>query len=852
MTEAAKRVTGSIGRAFYIRNLSPGLSVTRSMEGWAKDLKFGIKLLLRDKGFTVTAVLTLAVALGANLAVFSIVRSVLQKPLPFPDSHRVMAIHNSYPNAGVIRTDSAVPDYFDRKREVPSFEELAIYRFQGLTVGEPGATRRVRAMRATPSLLQLLRAAPARGRVFLEEEGEIGNEAKAILTYALWQELYGGTDDVVAREIRVNGTPHEIVGVLPERFLFLSPEVRLLIPAVFTEEDKSDDSRHSNNWEMIGRLAPGATLEQAQSQIDALNAVNLERFPAMREIVINAGFHTTAVPLQEDVVRDLRGTLQLLWGGVAAVLLIAVVNVANLVLVRSQTRLKELAIRSSIGAGRLRIARQLVTEMFLLTLAGASVGIAIGLALIRGLHSFGIDELPRGTEIRLDLVSLAIAVAAAFVVGALLALIPVARMFRMNLSDIVHQEGRTSTGGRGAALLRKTLVVAQVAFALVLLIGAGLLFASFRRVLAIDPGFRPESVVTAAVSLPPTRYAEEADMLAFHERALAGIRSIAGVESAGATSVIPFGGSYNDSVIMAEGYPMAPGESLISPSKTEVTPGYFETMGIPLLRGRLFAESDDGTAGNVVLVDERLAKKFWPDSDAVGKRMYEAASPEDLVRPSENVTWHRVIGVVGSIRQRGLVGTDDRIGAYYFPYRQRPWRYLTFVLRSERTPESVVAEAREIIRAIDPELPLYDVLTMAERVDQSLVARKTSILLSAGFGVVALLLAAVGIYGVLAYLVSQRTREIGIRMALGGTTRSAVELVLREGAVIVGLGLALGFGGALLLRGVLEQHLYGVGATDPSVLAAVSGLLAAVALVASVVPALRAASIHPVQAIRGD
>ena len=422
----------------------------------------------------------------------------------------------------------------------------------------------------------------------------------------------------------------------------------------------------------------------------------------------------------------------------------------------------------------------------------------------------------------------------------------------MNLSDIVHQEGRTSTGGRGAALLRKTLVVAQVAFALVLLIGAGLLLASFRRVLAIDPGFRPESVVTASVSLPPTRYAEETDMVGFHARALAGIRSIAGVESVGATSVIPFGGSYNDSVIMAEGYPMAPGESVISPARTEVTPGYFETMGIPLLSGRLFDEGDDGTAGNVVLVDERLAKKFWPGSDPVGKRMYEADSAEDLVSPSENVTWHRVIGVVGSIRQRGLVESDDRIGAYYFPYRQGPWRFLTFVIRTERAPESVVAEVREVIRAIDPELPLYDVLTMEERVDQSLVARKTSILLSAGFGIVALFLAAVGIYGVLAYLVSQRTREIGIRMALGGTTRSAFALVLREGAVIIGLGLALGFGGALLLGGVLEQHLYGVGATEPSVLAAVSGLLAAVALVASVVPALRAASIHPVQAIRGD
>ena len=822
------------------------------MQSWMKDVKFGVKLLLRDLGFTVTAVLTLAVALGANLAVFTIVRSVLQKPLPFPDSDRVVAVLNSYPNAGVLRTGSSVPDHFDRKRDVTAFAEIATYRYRGLTVGEPGSTRRVEGLLATPSLLKLLRATPIHGRIFTEDEGEPGSDTKAILTYPLWLELYGGAPDVVGKEIRVNGTSHTIVGVLPDGFLFLSPDIRLIMPAAFTEEQKSDDDRHSNNWEMVGRLAPGASIDQAKAQIDALNALNLERFPAMKDIVINSGFRTMVVPLQEDMVRDLRGTLHLLWGGVVAVLLIAVVNVANLVLVRSQARLKELAIRSSIGAGRLRIARQLVTEMLLLSLASAALGVGIGLSLIEVLRSFGVDELPRGTEIRFDLGSLAIGVAAAVVVGLALALIPVARMLRMNLSDIVHQEGRTSTGGRGAALLRKTLVVAQVAFALVLLIGAGLLLASFRRVLSIDPGFRPQSVLTASVNLPPGRYDEEAGMIAFHDRALAGIRSIAGVSSAGATSVIPFGGSYNDSVIMAEGYEMAPGESVISPARTEVTPGYFETMGIPLLSGRLFQESDDGAAGNVILVDERLAKKFWPDLDPVGKRVYEAESAEDLIRPSEKVTWHRVIGVVSSIRQRGLVEADDRIGAYYFPYRQSPWRYLTFVIRTDRSPESAAAEAREAIRAVDPELPLFDVLTMEERVDRSLVARRTSILLSLSFGAVALFLAAVGIYGVLAYLVSQRTREIGIRMALGGTTRSAFELVLREGVVIIGLGLALGFGGALLLAGVLEQHLYGVRATDPSVLAAVSGVLAAVALVASVVPALRAASIHPVQAIRGD
>jgi predicted permease len=437
-------------------------------------------------------------------------------------------------------------------------------------------------------------------------------------------------------------------------------------------------------------------------------------------------------------------------------------------------------------------------------------------------------------------------------VAIVLSLIPLARMLRMNVSDLVHQEGRTSTGSRGAALLRRTLVVAQVGFALVLLIGAGLLLASFREVVAIDPGFRPQSVWTGSVSLPPGRYDEESQMVAFQERALAGIRSMGGVVSAGAASVIPFGGSYNDSVIQAEGYQMAAGESVISPARTEVTPGYFEAMGIPLLSGRLFDENDDGTAGKVMVVDRKLAERFWPDSDPIGKRVYEPGGPEDLLRPSEKVTWFRVVGVVGEIRQRGLVVADDRIGAYYLPFRQEPWRYLTFAIRTDRAADSIAAEVREVLRAIDPELPLFDALTMEERVDRSLIARRTSILLSGGFGIVALFLAAVGIYGILAYLVSQRTREIGIRMALGGTTRSAFELVLREGAVIVGVGLSLGLVGALLLGRLLQDQLYGVRAAEPSILAGVCGLLALVALLASAVPAFRAASIQPVEAIRGD
>jgi predicted permease len=821
------------------------------METWLKDVKFGAKLLLRDRGFAATAVLTIALAIGANVAVFSIVRSVLLKPLPFPDGDRLVYVQNSYPNAGVARADSSVPDYYDR-RELPALSTVAVYRFEGMTVGEPSATRRLRGLRVTPSFFRAIGAESHRGRLFTEDESVPGSDKKAVLTYGTWQELFGGEENVLGREIRINGLAHTIVGVLPEKFLFLSPEVRLILPAAFTEEEKSDEVRHNNNWEMLARLAPGETVATAQAQIDALNQRNLERFPELAEALTNAGFHTVILDFRDELTRDLRGTLHLLWGGVAFVLLIAAVNIANLVLVRSQARLKELAVRSSIGGGRLRLARGLVIEMVELTLVGGALGLGLGYAALRFLRAYGIDELPRGSEIALDLVSVALTLLVALGLGAILALIPVARMLQMNLSDIVHQEGRTSTGGRGSKLLRHSLVVAQVAIALVLLVGAGLLLASFRHVVSVDPGFRPAGTVTAAVSLPPARYPEPADLRSFYERALRGIRALPGVEAAGSTSSIPLGGSYSDSIMMAEGYQLAPGESIVSPSQVVASPGYFEAMGIPLVRGRFFEEGDDENAPNRVIVDERLAARFWPGGDPVGKRLYTPSNAEDLAGPSENATWFHVVGVVGAVRERGLVDAEERVGMYYFPYRQAVRRFQTFAIRTGRDAESLAREFRSVIGALDPEIPVFDIRTMEERLDASLLARKTSLLLSLAFGILALLLAALGIYGVLAYLVTQRTREIGIRMALGSSTRSASELVLKEGAAMLGLGLALGVAGALALGRLLEGQLHGVSPAEPWVLGLVAALLSVSAFAAAAVPARRAARIHPMEAMRAD
>lgn len=466
------------------------------------DIRVGLRLLWKDKAFTLTAGLTLALCIGANTALFSVVHNVLLRPLPVPESDRLVLMANAYPGAGAdIGSSSGVPDYYDRLRDVHAFEEQALYNGSNRSLDQNGTPTRVRATNVTPSFFRLLRVPPALGRTFNEQDGEPGNDKKVVLSYALWQTQFGGAADVVGKDIRLDGRPYEIVGVMPKSFYFLNPNVMLWVPLAFDADAKSDARRHSNNFQNIGRLKPGATVDQAQQQVNALNAANLERFPQYRELLINAGFHTTAERLQDNLVRDVKSTLYLMWGGALFVLLIGCVNVANLVLVRSRVRVKELATRLALGASRWRVARQLVAESVLLTMMSAGIGLLVGYAALQLLGTLNIQELPRGEEIRLDGVVVAYTLGVAAVIGLVLGLIPVASVLPANLTVVLREEGRTGTSGRGARTLRRTLVVAQVAFAFVLLIGAGLLFASFRQVLAVDPGFHPDGVLTASISL---------------------------------------------------------------------------------------------------------------------------------------------------------------------------------------------------------------------------------------------------------------------------------------------------------------------------------------------------------------
>jgi len=815
-----------------------------------QDLRFAIRILLKDRGFSLTVLLTLALCIGANAAIFAVVNSVLLEPLPVPEPERLVTLYNSYPKAGAERASSGVVDYFDRLRETDVFEELAIYRLRGVTIAAQGEAERLTAMAARPSLFRLLRSSPERGRIFNESEGELGQDQRVILSHGLWQRLFAGQADAIGKDLRVNGVPYKIVGVMPSGFQFMSSEIDMWVPLAFTADQKSDDARHNNNVTMIGRLKPGASLQQTQQQIDALNARNLERFANMKEVLMNAGFHTVVTPLHEDMIRSARSTLLLLWAGVLLVLVIGAVNITNLALIRSSARLYELATRQALGAGLGRITRQLLTETMLLTLIGTGLGLLLGYWGLSVLTRAGLGALPRAAEIRMDISAVGYTSGLAVLIGLVVGLMPILSLRHMNLSQAFREEGRSGTSGRGARLVRRGLVASQVAFAFMLLIGAGLLLASFQRVLAVKPGFEPDKVLTARVSLPAARYPKDADLRVFAGRFLEQVKALPGVQTAGLVSTIPFGDDFDDSVILAEGYEMSPGESLVSPYSVVASPGYMEALGIPLVSGRYFSETDTDTSQSVVIVDERLARKFWPGKDPVGRRLFKPENlAGDITKPAPDQHWFTVVGVVGATKMAGLVTSEDRVGTYYFPLSQQPFRTMTLAVKTTGEPESITPTLRRALTSVDAELPLYSVQTMQHRIDQTLTDRRTPMVLALLFGAVALFLAAIGLYGVLAYQVSQRSKEIGIRMALGSEPGGIVALVLREGLVLLGAGFAIGLAFAFAARRAMATQLYGVGAMDPRVLALVAGTLAAVALVACLVPARRAARIDPLVAL---
>lgn len=832
--------------------LVPGAPTGGPLTDVWQDVRSAARQFVQQRAFTAVVVGTLAICLAANLAIFAVVDGVVLRPLPFPDADRLMAIYNTYPGAGRDIAPSSGADFYDRQ-SLPGLAGLATYQRLGLTLGhDAAAPERVAGLVASPSLFALIGTQPLLGRLPVDADAEPGTEQKVVLTYGYWQRAFAGRDGAVGTTLQVNGAPFTIVGVLPESWRFIDPALEVVIPAAFTARERAAVARHSdNNWRQVGRLAAGVTSEVLQSQIDALNAANLEQTPDLRQPLRDIGFSTRLMPFQRFVAGEAARSLYLLWAGALVVLLVAGVNLANMVLVRAAARRREWATRLALGASGGRLLRQSLIESWLLAAAGAVGGVLLGAWALWLAPWLGLDALPRGTEIALDGRVLTFVAVIAAVAGTAFGLVPVVAQRPGRVADVLRIDGRTGTGTRAGRAARRVLAAAQVACALMLLVAGAALLASLQQVLAVDLGFRPQGLLTAQLNLPAARYSSAAAVRGFASRLVDGVGALPGVVAAGVASATPFGATPSNNVVFAEGYQMAPGESIVSASHVSVSNGYLEAIGARLVAGRWFDQGDVDGRRRVTIIDERLARRFFPNGDAIGRRMWPLRHTERMYEPPPEDERYTVVGVISEVRLTDVV--DDpgvrTHGALYYPFEQRPMLTAGLALRTEGDPSLVVGAVRRVLANLDPQLPLYDVAEVENLIDRSLFDRRTPALLAAAFAMVALLLASLGVYGVLAYQVAQRTRELGIRMALGADARRVFRLVLGEGLAIVVTGALLGLAGAALLRRAIDAQLYGVGALDLTILAAVAALLAAVTLVAITIPAGRAARTDPTVAM---
>lgn len=812
-----------------------------------RNLRHAIATLAREKSFTFITLLTLALAIGANTAIFSVVHSVLLAPLPYPEGERLVTMYNLYPGVGVTeRSTNAAPDYFDRRAETGVFEQVALVDTERFNLGSDGEPEQIIALRVTPDVFPLLRVAPALGRTFGEDDTVPGKERVAILTDTLWQKHFGGDRAALGKTIRLHGVEHEVIGVMPKDFELLSREARLLVPFAFTAEEKAADRRHSNFASMIARLRPGVSLTQAQERLTALNRRLADQTPQLKPLLENAGFWTKVVGMHEDMVREVAGSLWLVQGGVLLLLLIGCVNVANLMLVRAQQRRRELAVQLALGAGRRRVLGQSLTESLLLAAAGGGLGLLLGWVGMEGIAHFAAENLPRGSHVSLNLPVLGFTLALTLVTGLAFGMIPAVQAMRSDLASVFRDGGRSGSAGRRTTFTRSALVVVQCSLAFVLLIAAGLLLSSFRRVSSVEPGFRTDRLLTASVVLPQARYDEDSRVTAFVEQAHAALAALPGVEKVGLTSFLPFSNSQNASVITLEGIELAPGENPPVPHFAEIDPGFLPAMGIEILSGRNFELTDTASASRVVIIDEQLAKRYYPAGDALGRRLRGGIASEEAGNP-----WSTIVGVTRRVRTLDLAEPDE-VGGLYFPLAQQPRRGLSLVLATQGEPQALISAVRGAITGLDAELPLFDLRTMADRLSDSLATRRAPMVLLAMFAAVALLLSAVGIYGVVTYSVEQRTREMGIRSALGALPSAVAKLVMWQGGRLIALGLVLGLAGALASHRLLASQLYDVQATEPSIFLGVATVLSLIGLAACLRPSLRAARVDPVVALKAD
>jgi len=812
------------------------------MEGLLQDIRFALRMLAKNPGFTAVAVLTLALGVGANTAIFSVVHGVLLRALPYKDPGALVKVWGKLERSGIPRNWISDPEWWDLNDSNRTFSALAAYApADGANLtSASGEPIRVAARGATSSLFPLLGVTATQGRILLPEDDQPGHQHVVLLSEAAWRTLFGSDAGLMGKQIRMDAESYTVVGVLPAGFDF-GGRVDVWMPLALDRAHPDDRGNH--NYEVLARLKPGVTLAQASEEIHAF-AAGLDRaYPADYG---DQGFGMYLVPLQQEVVGSVRPALVLLFAAVGLVLLVACGNVANLLLARASAREKEMAVRAALGANRLRIVRQLLSESVLLALAGGGLGLLLAYGAVDAIRLLAAQALPRVAEVQVDPVVLGFTFAVSVFTGLLFGLAPALDSSGRTAPGNLKEGTRGSSAGVRQQGLRNTVVVCEVALSLMLLVGAGLLVRSFDRLLGVSPGFQASHVLTMELSLPETKYKTPAEIVPFYRQFLERVRALPGVEAAGAVHNLPLSGSYFSGGVMIEDTAAsnvrrdpATHFATIEADRRPVTPGYFEAMLIPLLEGRRFTEGDDPQAPSVAIVDADFAHRFWPDQDPIGKRI-----------SAGNSGWQTVVGVVGHVSHYALnVRGREQV---YFPQAQCRFniRAMFVAVRAAGDPAALTSAIRKQAAQLDPEQPVYAVRTMEELLNASVAQPRLNLILLGSFAGLALLLATVGIYGVLAYSVTQRTREIGIRLALGARPNDALLLVVRQGARLALVGIAAGLAGSLVMTRFLSALLFGVTPTDPLTFAAVSAVLLGVALAACAVPARRAARVEPIVALR--
>ena len=808
------------------------------------NLRFAFRQLRKSPAFTLTALATVAICLGANLAIFAVINSILLRPLPFPQSDRLVTIFNTYPKAGVENDGSSITNYYERRGNIPAFSSLSIFMNRPEPVGEPGATEQEAITRVSADFFTTLGVRLAMGRTFAEEDMESDSRV-VILTDAFWRQRLNSDPDVLGRDLRVNGIPRKILGVLPPDFRFLSSEARLYLTLKSDPEQRGPEARHSGGGgtQMIARLKPGAMIAEAQSQIDAHNT-EVEKNNPQAKMMAEAGFRSPVLSLHAHHVRSIRPTLWLMQGGVFFLLLIGGVNLVNLLLIRASDRTKEMAIRQSMGASRQHIVRQVLTETVLLTAAGGLFGVLAGAWGTQLLQVLGANRLPLGAHIAFDGGLAAIGLISAVLLGVVIA-VPIA-WFNLgsHLANALQSESRTGTISRGTQRLRHGFIVAQIALAFVLLAGAALLGLSLKKVMAVSPGFRADHVLTGECTIP---YYLIRDQVGIVDRLLESIRQQPGIAAAGTISKIPLSGDSGKTAVAPKGYVLPPGQSVHGHYSYAVNGDYFTALGIPLREGRFLGSADSHRPERVCVVDEDLARRYWPRGGGGGALGQRLALGDEL----DEAKLFTIVGVVGTVKQTELTEAQGQ-GAVYLPSVYRENNSLFVVTRTSQRPEAFAETLRALVRTTHPELGFDNIHSMETRIAESLIARRSPALLAGIFASVALVLAAIGTYGVLSYAVAQRTREIGIRMALGAQRGQIGSQFLSLGLRLLAAGTLLGLIGAWAAGKAMQSVLFGVPTLHFAALFATALVLGVVSLVACLIPARRATKVDPMIALRAE